>query len=68
MGLFAGDKSLEAVGVEFLQVLFEDDAIAQLSVALGEGGQFPSLNRFYHRKREACRFFWSTFGTSNGRP
>lgn len=50
---FEPDKPLQIAGVEFLQVLFEDDALKQLHTALDEGGQFPSLSRFFHRKKEA---------------
>lgn len=50
---FDASLSLPKVGVDFIQVLFEDDGIAQLKTALADGGEFPSLKVFFHRKVEA---------------
>ena len=50
---FPIEQSLYEASIGFLQILFEDDGLAQLQTALQKGSAVPSLKVFFHRKLEA---------------
>lgn len=60
---FSPSWSFKETTVEFMKVLFEDDGLSTLRLALNGQGDFPSIHVFYYRKKEALLLLLNEFWT-----